>query len=182
MATKTASGGGSRHLEDPSRHRGQTFAAVSERPRAELAAAGIRDSDVMRFRGPVDPHEPVALVLHRADPHAVGAAAMPTIPCTGAQGRRLPTGPSSLPLAGARVPPGARSTGGGWLLPASWPDPNSLRQLNPDHDERYRGGDCPPVAKRPTNSVVSKPSYNAFCTTPLYHRRPHSAGPEWSVR
>src|SRR3954454_10503229 len=25
---------------------------------------------------------------------------------------------------------------GGWLLPASWPDPNSLRQVNPDHDER----------------------------------------------
>src|SRR5256885_1578774 len=119
----------------------------------------------MRFRGPVDAHEPIALVLHRADPHAVGAAAMLTDPCTGAQGRRLPTGPSSRPLAGARVPPvlalkgadsprgldrghspghgsppGARSTGGGWSLPASWPDPNSLRQLNPDHDETYRGG------------------------------------------
>ena len=25
------------------------------------------------------------------------------------------------------------------MLPANWPDPNSLRQLNPDHDERYRG-------------------------------------------
>ena len=25
------------------------------------------------------------------------------------------------------------------MLPASWPDPNSLRQVNPDHDERYRG-------------------------------------------
>src|SRR5215213_5866761 len=40
---------------------------------------------------------------------------------------------------GHMSPPGARSTGGGWLLPASWPDPNSLRQLNPDHDETYRG-------------------------------------------
>src|SRR3954452_22303397 len=59
----------------------------------------------MRFRGPVDAHEPVALVLHRADPHAVGAAAMLTGPCTGAQGRRLPTGPPPRPLAGARVPP-----------------------------------------------------------------------------
>src|SRR3954463_6254665 len=54
----------------------------------------------------------VARVLHRADPHAVGAAAMPTGPCTGAQGRRLPTGPPPRPLAGARVPLGARSTGG----------------------------------------------------------------------
>src|SRR3954468_1503599 len=59
----------------------------------------------MHLGGPVDPHEPVALVLHRADPHAVGAAAMLTGPCTGAQGRRLPTGPSPRPLAGARVPP-----------------------------------------------------------------------------
>src|SRR3954464_1372629 len=58
----------------------------------------------MRLRGPVDAHEPVALVLHHADPHAVGAAAMLTGPCTGAQGRRLPTGPSPRPLAGARVP------------------------------------------------------------------------------
>src|SRR3954467_13258005 len=96
-------------------HRGQTFAAVSERPRAELAAAGIRDSDVMRFRGPVDPYEPVALVLHRADPHAVGAAAMLTDPCTGAQGRRLPTGPPPRPLAGARVPPRC-SKHRGWLV------------------------------------------------------------------
>src|SRR5690349_4176195 len=96
---------GSCYLEDPSRHCGQAFAAVSERARTELAAAGIRYSDVMGFRGPVDAHEPVALVLHRADPHAVGAAAMSTGPCTGAQGRRLPTGPSSRPLAGARVPP-----------------------------------------------------------------------------
>src|SRR4051794_30933645 len=93
----------------------------------------------MRLRGPVDAHEPVALVLHRADPYAVGAAAMLTGPCTGAQGRRLPTGPPPRPLAGALVPPGARSTGGGWSLPASWPDPNSLRQLNPDHDETYGG-------------------------------------------
>ena len=82
-------GCGSRHLEDPGRHRGQTFAAVSERARAELAAAGIRYSDVMRLGGPVDAHEPVALVLHRADPHAVGAAAMSTGPCTGAQGRTV---------------------------------------------------------------------------------------------
>src|SRR3954447_26610673 len=43
---------------------------------------------------------------------------------------------------GHMSPPGARSTGGGWLLPASWPDPNSLRQVNPDHDEGYRGGGC----------------------------------------
>src|SRR5215207_6421836 len=41
---------------------------------------------------------------------------------------------------GHMSPPGARSTGGGWLLPASWPDPNRLRQVNPDHDETYRGG------------------------------------------
>src|SRR5829696_1411775 len=40
---------------------------------------------------------------------------------------------------GHMSPPGARSTGGSWLLPASWPDPKSLRQVNPDHDERYRG-------------------------------------------
>src|SRR5215216_931510 len=40
---------------------------------------------------------------------------------------------------GHMSPPGARSTGGSWLLPASWPDPNSLRQVNPDRDERYRG-------------------------------------------
>src|SRR3954453_23530462 len=33
--------------------------------------------------------------------------------------------------------------GCGWSLPASWPDPNSLRQLNPDHDERYRGDGIP---------------------------------------
>ena len=30
---------------------------------------------------------------------------MPTGPCTGAQGRRLPTGPPPRPLTGARVPP-----------------------------------------------------------------------------
>src|SRR3982751_6858728 len=99
---------------------------------------------------PVDAHEPVTLVLHHADPHGVGAAAMLTDPCTGAQGRRLPTGPPPRPLAGARVPPGARSTGGAWSLPASWPDPNSLRQLNPDHDERYRGRPRP----APTGNAV----------------------------
>src|SRR6185369_16001385 len=108
-------GCGSCYLEDPSRHRGQTFAAVSERARAEPAAAGIRHLDVMRLRGPVDAHEPAALVLHRADPHAVGAAAMLTGPCTGAQGRRLPTGPSPRPLAGARVPPRC-SKHRGWLV------------------------------------------------------------------
>src|SRR5215212_3557073 len=108
-------GGSSRHLEDPSRHRGQTFAAVSERPRATLAAAGIGHLDVMRLGGPVDTHEPVALVLHRADPYAVGAAAMLTGPCTGAQGRRLPTGPPPRPLAGARVPPRC-SQHRGWLV------------------------------------------------------------------
>src|SRR3954451_21220130 len=114
MATKTASGG-SRQLEDPGRHLGQTFAAVSERPRAELAAARIRDADGMRLGRPDAPHEPVALVLHRADPYVVGAAAMPTGPCTGAQGRRLPTGPSSRPLAGAQVPPRC-SKHRGWLV------------------------------------------------------------------
>src|SRR5215203_4487967 len=69
----------------------------------------------MRLRGPVDAHEPVALVLHRADRHAVGAAAMSTGPCTGAQGRRLPTGPSPRPLAGAQVPPRC-SKHRGWLV------------------------------------------------------------------
>src|SRR5439155_25520880 len=86
--------GSSRQFEDPSRHCGQAFAAVSERARTELAAAGIRYSDVMGFSGPVDAHEPVALVLHRADPHAVGAAAMLTGPCTGARWRRLTWGRS----------------------------------------------------------------------------------------
>src|SRR3954454_2653420 len=69
----------------------------------------------MGFRGPVDAVEPVALSLHRAAPHAVGAAAMPTVPCTGAQGRRLPRGPSPRPLAGARVPPRC-SKHRGWLV------------------------------------------------------------------
>src|SRR4051812_20263863 len=101
--------------ENPGRHLSQTFAAVRERTLAELVAAGIRYSDVMRLGCPVDAHEPVTLVLHRADPHAVGAAAMPTVPCTGAQGRRLPTGPSSRPLAGARVPPRC-SKHRGWLV------------------------------------------------------------------
>src|SRR4051812_46283306 len=90
---------------------------MSERPRTALAAAGIRDSDVMGLRGPVDTHEPAALVLHRADPYAVGAAAMPTGPCTGAQGRRLPTGPSSRPLAGAHVPPRCSQHRGGLVAP-----------------------------------------------------------------
>jgi hypothetical protein len=41
--------------------------------------------------------------------------------------------------AGALVPPGARSTGGVWSLPAGWPDPISLTALASDRDDRYRG-------------------------------------------
>src|SRR3954449_5971227 len=54
---------------------------------------------------------------------------------------------------GHMSPPGARSTGGGWLLPASWPDPNSLRQVNPDHGERYRGGWLLPASWPDPNSL-----------------------------
>ena len=74
-----------------------------------------------------------------SSPQAVRAAAMPADPCIGARWRRLPAGHPSRPLAGARVPPGARSTGGNWLLPASWPDPSNLTELVSDRDERYRG-------------------------------------------
>src|SRR3954470_22657224 len=62
------------------------------------------------------------------------------VPVRGLKGADSPRGLHRGHSPGHVAPPGARSTGGGWSLPASWPDPNSLRQGNPDHDERYRGG------------------------------------------
>jgi hypothetical protein len=61
------------------------------------------------------------------------------VPVLALKGADSPRGLHRGHSPGHGSPPGARSTGGGWSLPASWPDPNSLRQLNPDHDERYRG-------------------------------------------
>src|SRR6185503_13384693 len=60
------------------------------------------------------------------------------VPVLALKGADSPRGLHRGHSPGHWSPPGARSTGGGWSLPASWPDPNSLRQLNPDHDERYR--------------------------------------------
>src|SRR6185369_1584270 len=60
------------------------------------------------------------------------------VPVRALKGADSPRGLHRGHSPGHGSPPGARSTGGGWSLPASWPDPNSLRQLNPDHDERYR--------------------------------------------
>src|SRR4051794_36604723 len=61
------------------------------------------------------------------------------VPVRALKGADSPRGLHRGHSPGHRSPPGARSTGGGWLLPASWPDPKSLRQVDPDHDERYRG-------------------------------------------
>src|SRR3954463_522824 len=61
------------------------------------------------------------------------------VPVRALKGADPPRGLHRGHSPGHRSPPGARSTGGDWSLPASWPDPNSLRQLNPDHDETYRG-------------------------------------------
>src|SRR5689334_4989881 len=61
------------------------------------------------------------------------------VPVRALKGADSPRGLHRGHSPGHGSPPGARSTGGGWSLPASWPDPNSLRQLNPDHDETYRG-------------------------------------------
>src|SRR3954469_10452235 len=61
------------------------------------------------------------------------------VPVRALKGADSPRGLHRGHSPGHWSPPGARSTGGGWSLPASWPDPNSLRQVNPDHDERYRG-------------------------------------------
>src|SRR3954452_23920751 len=60
-------------------------------------------------------------------------------PVLALKGADSPRGLHRSHSPGHGSPPGARSTGGGWLLPASWPDPKSLRQVDPDHDERYRG-------------------------------------------
>src|SRR3954470_19311598 len=58
---------------------------------------------------------------------------------------RLPTGPASWPTRQGTSPIMVlKAQGGCWLLPTSWPDPKSLRQVDPDHDERYRGGKRPP--------------------------------------
>src|SRR5829696_4336316 len=61
------------------------------------------------------------------------------VPVRALKGADSPRGLHRGHSPGHMSPPGARSTGGGWLLPASWPDPNRLRQVNPDHDETYRG-------------------------------------------
>src|SRR5215207_7948221 len=61
------------------------------------------------------------------------------VPVLALKGADSPRGLHRGHSPGHMSPPGARSTGGGWSLPASWPDPNSLRQVNPDHDETYRG-------------------------------------------
>src|SRR3954470_11322966 len=62
------------------------------------------------------------------------------VPVRALKGADSPRGLHRGHSPGHRSPPGARSTGGGWSLPASWPDPKSLQQVNPDHDETYRGG------------------------------------------
>src|SRR3954449_7119130 len=60
------------------------------------------------------------------------------VPVLALKGADSPRGLHRGHSPGHWSPPGARSTGGGWSLPASWPDPNSLRQVNPDHDKTYR--------------------------------------------
>src|SRR3982750_3134329 len=69
------------------------------------------------------------------------------VPVLALKGADSPRGRHRGHSPGHASPPGARSTGGGWSLPASWPDPNSLRQLNPDHDETYRGEDLETLSR-----------------------------------
>src|SRR3954469_6644906 len=107
----------------------------------------------MRLRCPVDAHEPVALVLHRAPPMLSEPPRCRPFPVLALKGADSPRGLHRGHSPGHWSPPGARSTGGGWLLPASWPDPNSLRQVNPDHDERYRGGWLLPASWPDPNSL-----------------------------
>src|SRR4051794_10084295 len=81
---------------------------------------------------------------------------------------------------GHMSPPGARSTGGGWLLPASWPDPNSLRQVNPDHDERYRGATPLPRPQLPQPLVVAcgEPDCSLRSDFRVFLRRHDCVSPE----
>src|SRR3954452_6124223 len=62
------------------------------------------------------------------------------VPVLALKGADSPRGLDRGHSPGHVSPPGARSTGGGRSPPTGGPDPNSLRQLNPDHDERDRGG------------------------------------------
>src|SRR3954447_14698104 len=75
------------------------------------------------------------------------------VPVLALKGADSPRGLDRGHSPGHASPPGARSTGGGWSLPASWPDPNSLRQVDPDHDERYRGGWSLPASWPDPNSL-----------------------------
>src|SRR4029079_9998462 len=76
------------------------------------------------------------------------------VPVVTLQGADSPRGLHRGHSPGHWSPPGARSTGGGWSLPASWADPHSLRTLNPDHDERYRGRDQTPKIEEPGRGDV----------------------------
>src|SRR5215218_8321342 len=79
------------------------------------------------------------------------------VPVRALKGADSPRGLHRGHSPGHMSPPGARSTGGGWLLPASWPDPNRLRQVNPDHDETYRGAGPPlDIAGDVSNERVSR--------------------------
>src|SRR3954466_5415235 len=72
---------------------------------------------------------------------------------------------------GHMSPPGARSTEGDWLLPASWPDPNSLRQVNPDHDERYRGRSRTAAYGLPNYASLKARALKSPKTNPVRSRR-----------
>src|SRR5829696_3625430 len=92
------------------------------------------------------------------------------VPVRALKGADSPRGLHRGHSPGHMSPPGARSTGGGWLLPASWPDPNSLRQVNPDHDETYRGGnyECGPVGF-PGRLADMSSCHLARVSNPLVH-------------
>ena len=56
-------------------------------------------------------------------------ATMPSGPCTGAPGANSPLGVHHGKEPGHRSPPGARSTGGAWLLPVPWPAPSATDEI-----------------------------------------------------
>src|SRR4051812_39834676 len=80
------------------------------------------------------------------------------VPVRALKGADSPRGLHRGHSPGHGSPPGARSTGGGWSLPASWPDPNSLRQLNPDHDETYRGIAPAPLIRATRSHLAPGPA------------------------
>src|SRR6185295_9115038 len=94
----------------------------------DLAALGIRQSDMARLGGPVDAHEPASLFFIHAILPRLGAAAMLADPCTGARRRRLPTGHPSRQPARALVPPRCSKHRGRLVTPGGLARPDQLKQ------------------------------------------------------